>query len=58
VGETKRCRHRHFWAFKAIGVQLPMLWCYQCGAIKNGEDQWVRPTGVNGENPAMKEAHS
>ena len=51
---AKPCRHQHFWAFKAISVKLPMLWCYQCGAIKNGEEKWVRPTGVGGPNPATK----
>lgn len=51
---TKRCRHRHFWVFACMPAK--MLWCYQCGAVKNGTERWVRPTGADGPNPAMKEA--
>lgn len=50
--KIKPCRHRHCWAFGTRPAQ--MLWCYECGAIKNGEEKWVRPTGVGGPNPAMK----
>lgn len=45
-----RCRHRNVWVFASRTAQ--MLWCYQCGAIRNG-DGWVRPTGPGGPNPAM-----
>lgn len=31
------------------------IWCYRCGAIRrNGvKDRWVRPTGLDGPNPAV-----
>jgi len=34
------------------------LWCYRCGAIRPnlpGRRMWDKPTGLNGENPAMRE---
>lgn len=36
-----------------------VAWCYRCGAWKENKSDapraWHKPTGLNGENPAMKE---
>jgi NMD protein affecting ribosome stability and mRNA decay len=48
----KRHDHRQSLWIYAIGT-AQMAWCYRCGAIHNGE-KWTRPTGLKGENPAMK----
>ena len=34
-----------------------LLWCYRCGAVRtaNKGDGWIKPTGPNGKNPAMKD---
>lgn len=35
-----------------------ILWCYQCGAWRmnsGNREKWHRPTGIGGENPAMRE---
>ena len=34
-----------------------IVWCYQCGAWRPNTPermQWNKPTGIGGENPAMK----
>ena len=38
-----------------------IIWCYRCGAWRPnvlGRMQWHKPTGPNGENPAMKEKNT
>lgn len=35
-----------------------LLWCYRCGAWRENSTgkghKWYRPSGLNGDNPAMK----
>jgi hypothetical protein len=34
-----------------------IIWCYQCGAYRvnrEGRYKWHKPSGIGGENPAMK----
>ena len=62
-------RHRHersSWFIAGGGIE----WCYQCGAWRylnrnadhsrnpNASDvgKWQRPSGIGGENPAMRSA--
>lgn len=53
-----RCRHeRNCWLLGGVWV-----WCYRCGAVRGNfpgwSDGWVKPTGPDGVNPAMKEARN
>lgn len=51
----KRQRHDHRQSTWLIcGGRI--IWCYRCGAWRQnvaGRQPWHRPTGMNGENPAM-----
>ena len=52
--EQKRHRHERSMWLIAGGY---WMWCYQCGAIRLASDhgaKWEKPTGIGGENPAMK----
>lgn len=51
---TKK-RHDHRQSTWCIAAG-EMLWCYRCGAIRMNRlgGRWERPTGPNGQNPAMK----
>ena len=58
-----KCKHRKTWLIAGGFVE----WCYQRGAIRqmkrieglaNGftpAEKWIKPTGPNGQNPAMTE---
>jgi NMD protein affecting ribosome stability and mRNA decay len=49
----KKKRHDHRQSLWIIGIGAGQLtWCYRCGAIHDGQ-KWTRPTGPDGENPAM-----
>lgn len=53
----QRCRHYGTWIISGGTAE----WCYHCGAYRSLErlhgntstplTQWVRPTGIGGENP-------
>ena len=52
--EQKRHRHERSMWLIAGGC---WMWCYQCGAIRRTSDygaKWEKPSGIGGENPAMK----
>lgn len=61
----ERCRHRRSWLV-TFGNAGGIEWCYECGAFRpldalpapgNGVTpcgKWTRPTGIGGENPALK----
>jgi hypothetical protein len=48
----ERCKHRRRWLLVSDSVGQ-LQWCYECGAIRDAGEQWIRPTGKGGENPAM-----
>lgn len=57
----RRCqsRHRKSWAIPRtnFGPMKCLLWCYECGAIRDVKDtRWIYPTGPNGENPYEQSA--
>lgn len=54
------CRHRTSWLVASGWIE----WCYRCGAIRvmrviagtnrvEPAGRWQRPSGPNGENPAL-----
>lgn len=61
-------KHRHERTSWFIGgIDGGVFWCYQCGAIRQAKScggngiayadgsKWEKPTGIGGENPALKE---
>jgi len=51
-------QHRDYWAMGRAN-SVTWLWCYECGAIRlllgdGSWDRWIYPTGIGGENPAVK----
>jgi len=57
---VKKHDHRQsIWAIASPGGGA-VYWCYRCGALRvvrylgDTPSRWHRPTGLAGENPAMK----
>lgn len=55
--KRKRPKHDHRRSVWIIAGGA-LLWCYRCGAWRANSAErypWHRPTGPDGENPAMRE---
>lgn len=55
--KPKPKRHDHRQSLWLIAGGF-LLWCYRCGAFRDnlpGKRPWHKPTGLTGDNPAMKE---
>lgn len=63
MSDKSKPRHRHernSWLICGGHIE----WCYQCGAwrflkkvdgVMHADGKWNRPSGIGGDNPAMKE---